>query len=95
MINKTSKVIMQPITVDLETTAESVSLSTSTVQNLIRKGEFPAPRILSKGRVGWLVEEIQAWAKDRPISDLPPPPNTGAKKPRIRQQATQDDRTGV
>lgn len=31
----------------------------------------PAPQ-----RVGWFVREIEEWAEARPISDIPPPPNT-------------------
>lgn len=66
----------------LEELAYSLSLSESTVQQLVRNGDIPAPRRLSGRRVGWLVREIAAWAENRPVSDLLPPPNTGAKKSR-------------
>ena len=39
-----------------------------------------ADRQLSGQRVGWLVREVQEWAESRPVSNLPPPPNTGAPK---------------
>ncbi len=68
--------------VTLEETAEILSLSVSTVQELVRTQNLPAPRKLSGRRVGWLVRELEEWAEARPVSDLLPPPNTGAKKPR-------------
>ena len=37
-------------------------------------------RQLSGQRVGWLVREVQEWAESRTVSNLPPPPNTGAPK---------------
>lgn len=66
----------------LEDVAETLSISESTVQKLVREGEFPKPRLLSGRRVGWLRREIEKWAEERPVADLPPPPNTGAKKPK-------------
>lgn len=60
----------------------SLALSESTIQQLVRNGDLPAPRRLSGRRVGWLVREIETWAEGRPVSELLPPPNTGAKKPR-------------
>jgi prophage regulatory protein len=74
------KVVVEPITVDLETASKIVGLSTWTIQDLVRKGEFPAPRQLSGRRVGWLLSEIKAWAESRPVSQIPPPPNTGRKR---------------
>lgn len=78
-------VTVKSIFVDLETVAEIVSLSPSTIQAMVRSKEFPAPRKLSGRRVGWLTREIEQWAEDRPVSDLLPPENTGAKKPRARR----------
>lgn len=62
--------------------AEAVSLSESTVEELVRRGEFPRPRVLSGKRVGWLVDEVVAWAKARPVSDQAPPPNTAGRRGR-------------
>lgn len=59
-----------------------VKLSLGTIEKLIRAGEFPAPRKMSEKRVAWLESELRAWAEALPVSDLPPPPNTGAKKQR-------------
>lgn len=71
---------IKPLYIDLQEAANAVGLSPTTVQAMIRKGEFPAPRELSTKRVGWLLSEIEEWAKSRPVSSLPPPPNTGKRK---------------
>ena len=76
------KVAVTPLFLDLPTVAEVVALSISTVQELVRQGQFPQPRQTSGRRVGWLVREVQEWAESRPASTLLPPPNTGAPKPR-------------
>lgn len=65
---------------DLQTVVEITSLAEATVQKLVRDGEFPKPRQISARRVGWLVSDIEAWASERPVSELPPPPNTGSRR---------------
>ena len=70
------------LVIDLEGVADALSLSVSTVQDMVRREEFPAPRMLSRRRVGWLIREVEEWVESRPVSKLLPPPNTGAKKPR-------------
>lgn len=75
-------VSLKPIYVDIDTVATMVALSSSTIQSMVRQGDFPKPRQLSGRRVGWMVREIEEWADSRPVSDLPPPENTGARKPR-------------
>ena len=83
---------IRPLSLDLSTTAAVVGVSESTWQTMVRNNEAPQPRQLSKRRVGWLLREIEAWIESRPVSDLPPPPNTAAKKLRQNQpQETQDD----
>jgi len=77
-----------PFVLPLERAAEMVSLSISTVQKLVRQGDFPKPRLLSDNRVGYLAIEVAAWALQRPTANLLPPPNTGAPKPK-RQAAGQ------
>lgn len=89
------RVSITPIVLDVEGTCAYTSLSESTIQQLTRdrSSGFPQPRKLSGRRVGYLVRELDAWIESRPISDLLPPPNTGAKKPRASsvRQATQGD----
>ena len=70
---------MKPIYLELEAVAGAVALAASTVQRLVRDNAFPKPRQLSGRRVAWLVREIEEWAEARPISDLPPPPNTSRR----------------
>lgn len=65
----------------------ATTLSESTIDEEIRQGRFPKPRQLAGRRVGYLVEEVVEWARSRPVSDQPPPPNTGAKKPRLASTA--------
>ena len=63
-----------------------LSLSESGIQELVRQGDLPHPRVLSTRRVGWLVREIEEWAENRPNSNLLPPANSGARKPRPRRE---------
>lgn len=70
---------MKPLYLELEAVAGAVALAASTVQRLVREGNFPKPRQLSGRRVAWLVREIEDWAEGRPISDLPPPGNTSRR----------------
>ena len=71
--------MLKPIYIDLPDLAAVVSLGETTIQRMIRDGTFPAPRKLSGRRVAWLVREVEEWAENRPMSDLPPPPNTGKR----------------
>lgn len=73
---------MKPLFVDLETAATMVALSVSTFELEVRNRRAPAPRQLSGRRVGWLVAELEQWAAERPVSQLPPPPCTGRRKRR-------------
>lgn len=62
------------------------ALSESTLEKGVREGTFPKPRLLSARRVGWLVSELDAWCESRSVSNLLPPPNTGAQKPKNRRR---------
>jgi prophage regulatory protein len=70
----------RPLYLDKPTVAQFVALSETTVERLVRENGFPKPRVLSGRRVAWLTREVEAWAESRPVSDLLPPPNTGARK---------------
>lgn len=72
--------MMKPIYVDLPSVASLVTLATATIQRMVREGVFPKPRQLSANRVAWLLREVEEWAEERPVSDLPPPTNCGRKK---------------
>lgn len=71
-------VTIKPVFVDLDSAALMLAVSPSTVQQLVRDGVLSPPRKISKGRVGYLVRELEEFAESRPVSNLPPPPNTGA-----------------
>ena len=73
---------IKPAYLDLQSVSNYLALSESTVQKMVREASFPAPRMLSGRRVAWLVREVDAWAESRPVSDLLPPANTGARKGR-------------
>jgi prophage regulatory protein len=77
----------KPLFIKREALPALVALSISTIEEEIRQGRFPRPRKLSGNRVGWLLRELEAWAESRPVSEQPPPPNTGAPKPRNRGAA--------
>jgi prophage regulatory protein len=73
---------MAELIYDREDLPRVTKLSLSTIEEEIRQGRFPKPRLLSARRCGWLERDLREWAENLPVSDLPPPPNTGAKKPR-------------
>ncbi len=75
---------VEPVYVDLATASAITTLAESTIQAMVTRNEFPAPRELSGRRVGYLYAEILEWARARPRSTMLPPPNTGAKKSKTR-----------
>jgi prophage regulatory protein len=77
--------MIKPAYLDFSGVTGFVALSGSTVQQLVRDGTFPKPRLLSGRRVAWLVRELEDWAELRPVSDQLPPQQTNARKPRAVQ----------
>ena len=75
-------VAISPRVVPKEIAAQLLSLSVKSFERLVAQGSIPKPRQLSPNRVGWLVSDIDSWAEKRPVSELLPPSNTGASKPR-------------
>jgi prophage regulatory protein len=45
---------------------ELTGMSRSTLKRAIHDGEFPAPRKLTRGRVGFRQDEIATWVETRP-----------------------------
>ncbi|KFG94402.1 hypothetical protein GQ56_0126455 [Burkholderia paludis] len=64
---------MKPIFLSIHQVSEAMSLSETIIKKMVASKEFPAPRALSKKRVGWLVRELEEWAEKRPISEMLPP----------------------
>lgn len=63
-----------PLMVDREQAAAALSIGDSTLEDLVRKGDLPPPRRISKGRTGWLWRELTEFAESRPVSDNAPGP---------------------
>lgn len=83
MLQKKNKMSITPFVMDVEKAAAYLSLSESTFERLVREGELPKPRRFpNRRRVGWLRTELEEAALNLPVSDLLPPENTGARKPR-------------
>lgn len=77
MANLSGVVQLKPLFLAKPQAAEFLAISVSTLEGLVARGEAPKPRKLSSGRVAWLVEELEAWGRARPESDLLPPVNSG------------------
>ena len=58
--------------------AERVGLGKSTIDQKVRRGEFPPPIRLTPHAIGWRLEDIDAWLAER---DLVFPPTA---KPEAR-----------
>lgn len=84
-------VTIKPMYLSREEAAKFLAISTSTFEGLVAKGEAPKPRRVSAARVGWLVEELEAWGRARPHSDMLPAPDSGygrAGKPAAPEAAS-------
>jgi prophage regulatory protein len=66
---------------------ELTGMSRSTLKRAIRDEAFPAPRKLTRGRVGFRHDEIAVWVETRPQA------KSEAFRP-IRQRARKARRTG-
>lgn len=86
----TAIVHTQPGALDRHAAAAYVALSLSGFEALVRSGSIPEPRLLGERRVAWLRAELDEWLATRPKSELLPPHNTGAPKPRPRRAANDE-----
>ncbi len=74
-MTKTTTVIQTPpLMVGRERAAAALDISDSLLEDLVRRGELPPPRRISKGRTGWLWRELVEFAESRPVSDAAPGP---------------------
>lgn len=75
MNNRRATIIQAPpLLVGRVEAARALGISDSTVELLVRQGELPPPRQISKGRTGWLWRELQEFAESRPVSIMLPGP---------------------
>lgn len=68
---------IKPAYLDRKNTADYVSLSVPTMDRMIARQQFPAPRQIGAKRVGWLVRELDTWCEARPQSNNLPPDGSG------------------
>ena len=68
---------LKPLYLARAQAASFLSLSESMLDKLVAQGNLPRPRKISAGRSAWLVEELEMWGKNLPVSDLLPPANCG------------------
>jgi prophage regulatory protein len=57
---------VDPIVYRLPALRQAVQLSTTTIYDLINKGDFPRPVQLTGRAVGWPAHEVRAWLDSRP-----------------------------
>jgi predicted DNA-binding transcriptional regulator AlpA len=74
---KESIITLKPLYLARANAAAYLSISDAMLDKLVAQGDAPKPRKLSAGRTAWLVEELDAWGKARPVSDFVPPINSG------------------
>lgn len=72
-----SIVQIRPLYLGRADAAAFLAIGESTFEDLVARGDAPKPRKVSKGRTAWLVEELEAWGRERPESDHLPPENSG------------------
>jgi predicted DNA-binding transcriptional regulator AlpA len=68
----------KPGALALDDAAAYVSLSPSSWQRKVQRGEAPKPRQLDRRRVGWLVSELDDWLAGLPVSTIEPGPGRRA-----------------
>lgn len=57
---------VDPIVYRLPALRQAVGLSTTTIYELINRGDFPRPVQLTGRAVGWPAHEVRAWLDSRP-----------------------------
>lgn len=86
MASATVVIQAPPLLVDRHAAAAALSISDSTLEALVRAGELPRPRRISKGRTGWLWRELLEFAESLPVSDAAPGPGQASDGKACRLQ---------
>ncbi|MBP8019088.1 MAG: AlpA family phage regulatory protein [Hylemonella sp.] len=76
-MTKDAIITIKPLYLAREQAAMYLSISDSMLDKLVAQGDAPKPRRISAGRTAWLVDELDAWGRARPVSDFVPPINSG------------------
>lgn len=75
---KPDKIVqVRPALLARPSAAAFLSISEGLLDQLVARGELPKPRRISAGRSAWLTDELDAWSRGRPVSDLLPPAGSG------------------
>lgn len=73
-----AQVTIEPLLVDRETAAAMLrGMSVSAFEELTRTEPLLKPRQITPRLVGWPVAALREWVNSRPVSDQPPPKNSG------------------
>jgi predicted DNA-binding transcriptional regulator AlpA len=73
---------MRVIAFDQLDPAKGLKYSRVHIMRLVRAGAFPAPLVLSRGRIAWAEQEIDAWLESRPrIGGAPRAPDGRHARP--------------
>lgn len=73
----TTTTAIRPLFLDRSEAARYLSISETVLKTLVQTGDAPKPRKLSANRCAWLVEELDTWGRNRPVSDIAPVANSG------------------
>ncbi len=70
-------VYIEPLYLAKPDAAAFLSVSESTLDNLVQKKKIKPPRKISENRSGYLVADLREYGENLPASDLLPPRNSG------------------
>lgn len=68
---------LRPLFLARADAARYLAISETTLETLVQSGEAPKPRKVSAKRCAWLIDELEAWGRNRPVSDILPVANGG------------------
>jgi prophage regulatory protein len=76
MNQKQTIVNLKPLLIKKEDLTLITGLSESSIERLIREGNFPRQRAASKKSARWLLRDVEEWAEKLPFADFLPPANS-------------------
>ena len=63
--------VVKPAILRLREVLTLLGVSRSTLYCYVQQGDFPPQVRLGPNRVGWRVEDVEAWVASRPVAHLP------------------------
>jgi prophage regulatory protein len=70
----------------LKTVLAKTGFASSSLYDSIAKGAFPAPVPISQRRVGWLLDEVEAWMEGRISARAAGEKSVPVKRRRLRRE---------